>query len=143
MSGGGQNCFLKGTTIRTVSGDRKIEDLASGELLPTMFGGLRPIQWIGRYPIKRSDPSKPWVKDTLPVRIARSALAPNVPYADLYVTRGHSLLIDGVLVPAEALINGTTITRYEARETDELEFSTSSSKAMTWFTPKGFRQRRC
>jgi hypothetical protein len=38
------------------------------------------------------------------------------------VTRGHSLLIDGVLVPAEVLINGTTITRYEAREYDELEF---------------------
>ena len=28
-----------------------------------MFGGLRSIQWIGRYPIKRSDPSKPWVQD--------------------------------------------------------------------------------
>jgi hypothetical protein len=120
--GNASNCFLKGTTIRTVSGDRKIEDLAIGELLPTMFGGLRPIQWIGRYPIKRSDPSKPWVKDALPVRITRCALAPNVPHSDLYVTRGHSLLIDGVLVPAEVLINGTTITPYEAREYDELEF---------------------
>ena len=38
------------------------------------------------------------------------------------MTASHSLLIDGVLVPAEALINGTTITRYEAREYDELEF---------------------
>ena len=87
-----------------------------------MFGGLRPIQWIGRYPIKRSDPSKPWVRDALPVRIAPSALAPNVPHTDLYVTGGHALLIDGVLVPAELLINGTTITRDEAREYDELEF---------------------
>ena len=77
---------------------------------------------LGRYPIKKSDPSKPWVKDALPVRIARSALAPNVPHADLYVTAAHCLLIDGVLVPAEMLINGTTITRYEAREYDELEF---------------------
>jgi hypothetical protein len=120
--GGGQNCFLKGTTIRTVTGDRKIEDLAIGDLLPTTFGGLRPIQWIGHYPFKKSDPSKPWAKETLPVRIARSALDPNVPSADLYVTALHSLLIDGVLVPAEALINGTTITRYEAGETDELEY---------------------
>ena len=116
------NCFLKGTKIQTAEGERKVEDLAIGDLLPTMFGGLRPVQWIGRYPIKRSDPSKPWVKDALPVRIARSALAPDVPHSDLYVTRGHSLLIDGVLVPAEVLINGTTITRYEAREYDELEF---------------------
>jgi hypothetical protein len=38
------------------------------------------------------------------------------------VTALHSLLIDGVLAPAEILINGTTITRYEAREYDELEY---------------------
>ena len=120
--GNATNCFLKETKIQTAEGERKVEDLAIGDLLPTMFGGLRPVQWIGRYPIRRSDPTKPWVKDALPVRIARSALAPNVPHTDLYVTRGHSLLIDGVLVPAEVLINGTTITRYEAREYDELEF---------------------
>jgi hypothetical protein len=116
------NCFLKGTKVLTAEGERKIEDLAIGDLLPTMFGGLRPIQWIGRYPFRRSDPSKPWVKDALPVRIARSALGLNVPHSDLYVTGGHSLLIDGVLVPAELLINGTTVTRDEAREYDELEF---------------------
>ena len=120
--GNGANCFLKGTKILTADGERKIEDLAIGDLLPTMFGGLRPVQWIGRYPRKKSDPSKPWVNDAMPVRIARSALAPELPRADLYVTAAHSLLIDGVLVPAEALINGTTITRYEASETDELEF---------------------
>ncbi len=87
-----------------------------------MFGGMRPIQWIGRYPRKKSDPSRPWVKDAQPVRIARSALAPGVPRADLYVTRGHALFIDGLLIPVGNLINGTTIARYEAREYDELEF---------------------
>jgi hypothetical protein len=87
-----------------------------------MFGGLRPVKWIGRYSRKKSDPSKPWVESALPVRIARSALAPNVPHADLYVTALHSILIDGVLAPAEILINGTTITRDEAREHDELEY---------------------
>ena len=115
------NCFLKGTKIRTAEGERRIEDLAIGDLLPTMFGGPRPVQWIGRYSFKKSDPSNPWVKNALPVRIARSALAPDVPHADLYVTAAHSLLVDGVLVPAEILINGTTITRYEP-ESDELEF---------------------
>ena len=120
-NGGGGKCFLRGTKIRTAEGERKIEDLAIGDLLPTMFGGVRPVQWIGRYPFKRSDPSRPWMKDALPVRIARSALAPNVPHADLYVTAAHSLLVDGVLVPAETLINGTTITRCEL-ESDELEF---------------------
>src|ERR1700751_894520 len=89
------NCFLKGTRIRTADGERAIEDLAIGDLLPTMFGGLRPVQWIGPYPFKKSDPSKPWVKDARPVRIAPSALAPGVPHSGLYMTGGHSLLIDG------------------------------------------------
>jgi Hint domain len=115
-------CFLKGTRIRTADGERKIEDLAIGDLLPTVFGGLQPVQWIGRYPLRKSDPSKPWVEDALPVRIARSALNPDVPHTDLFVSAFHSLLIDGVLVPAEMLINGATITRYEAREYDQLEF---------------------
>src|ERR1700690_2624637 len=73
--GGGGNCFLKGTKIQTAEGERKIEDLTIGDLLPTVFGGLRPVQWIGRYTLKKSDPSKPWVKNALPIRIARSALA--------------------------------------------------------------------
>jgi hypothetical protein len=65
----GRSCFLKGTTIRTVEGAIKIEDLAIGDLLPTVFGGICPIQWIGRYRFKRSDPTKPWVKNVLPVRV--------------------------------------------------------------------------
>ena len=118
----GCRCFLKGTRIRTAVGESAVEDLSVGDRLATMFGGMRPIQWIGHYPVKKSDPSKPWVKDALPVRIARSALAPNVPHADLYVTGGHALFIDGLLAPAGCLINGTTIARYEARGLDEFEF---------------------
>jgi Hint domain len=116
------HCFLKGTMIRTANGDRKIEDLAVGDLLPTHFGGMRSAQWIGYTRFKRSDPTKPWVRDVLPIRVARSALDLDVPHADLYVTQEHALLIDGVLVAAGSLVNGTTITRYEARELDELEF---------------------
>jgi hypothetical protein len=115
-------CFLKGTKIETADGERKVEDLEIGELLPTMFGGTRPIQWIGRCSIKKANPTKPWVKDALPVRISRSALAPGVPHSPLYVTAEHSLFIDGLLAPARMLINGTTIKRYEAREHLELEF---------------------
>ena len=122
FGGWGGKCFLRGTSIRTVEGERKIEDLTSVDLLPTHFGGIRPIRWIGRYPFKKSDPSKPWVKDALPVRIARSALAPEVPHSDLYVTAEHALFIEGVLIPVGNLINGTTITRQEARECDELEY---------------------
>ena len=114
--------FLKSTTILTADGGRKIEDLASGDLLPTQFGGVCPIRWIWRYPFRKSDPSKPWPKDVQPVRIARSALAPEVPHSDLYVTAEHALFIEGLLIPVGNLTNGTTITRYDAREYDELEY---------------------
>jgi hypothetical protein len=115
-------CLLKGTNILTTTGERKIEDLAIGDLLPTVFGGVRPIQWIGRFPIKKSDPSRPWPKEALPVRIARSAIAPDVPHAEIFVTRWHALLIDGLLIPAGNLISGTTITLHHAHDVDELEF---------------------
>jgi hypothetical protein len=118
----GPTCFQKSTRIETLAGPRKIEDLAVGDLLPTMFRGISPIQWIAHYSYEKADPSKPWAKDALPVRITRSALAPNVPHSDLYVTKGHAFYIDGVLVPAGSLINGTTIALYDAREYDELEF---------------------
>ena len=87
-------CFLKGTNIRTAQGDRKVEDLSPGDLLPTVFEGICPIQWIGRYSLKKTNPTKAWVKKVLPVRVARSALGLDVPNADLYVTKEHALLID-------------------------------------------------
>jgi len=115
-------CFLKGTKIRAAEGERVVEDLMIGDLLPTEFGGMRPIQWVGRYHYKKSDPNKPWLKAARPVRIVRSALADNVPRADLFVTQSHALFVDGALVTAGRLINGTTITLYAAEEFAELEF---------------------
>lgn len=115
-------CFLKGTIIETIDGSRTIEDLAVGDLLPAVFGGARPIQWISRSSHKKNDPSRAWARELLPVRIARSALGPGVPRADLYVTRSHALLIDGILMQAGSLLNGTTITLDEARERDELSY---------------------
>src|SRR5689334_10875014 len=42
------HCFLKGTLIRTVQGDKKIEDLTVGNLVPTVFGGETPIKSVAR-----------------------------------------------------------------------------------------------
>lgn len=116
------NCFLKGTRISTANGERRIEELAVGDLLSTVFGGMRAIQWIGRFSRTRSNPSKPWAKSARPVRIARSALAPNVPHSDLYVTQGHAVLVDGLLITAGNLVNGTTISLDAADAHDALEF---------------------
>jgi Hint domain len=118
----GGRCFLRGTKISTATGERRVEDLSIGDLVPTVFGGTRRIQWIGRFRRIRSDLGRPWAKSARPVRIARSALAPNVPHSDLYVTQGHALLFDDLLIPAGSLINGTTISLYAAEEYDVLEF---------------------
>jgi hypothetical protein len=44
-----------------------------------------------------------------PVIISKGAIADNVPHHDLRVTKGHSLFLDGVLVPVEFLVNHRTI----------------------------------
>ena len=88
---GDPNCFLKGTRIRTINGERAVEDLAIGDLLPTRCNGIRPIQRIGRHKYTRSDASKAWAADALPVRVARSALGPNVPHSDLYLSQQHAI----------------------------------------------------
>jgi len=45
----------------------------------------------------------------LPVLIKAGALADNVPRRDLWVSPLHAMFIDGVLVPAYALINDVSI----------------------------------
>ncbi|MGJ0506484.1 MAG: Hint domain-containing protein [Methylocystis sp.] len=116
------NCFLKGTRILTVDGERNVEDLSIGDLLPTAFGGVRPIQWIGHHRYRRSNPEKAWVEDVRPVRIGRGAIAEGVPHRDLWVTGGHALLFDGMLVRARQLVNGKTIVSDAAEGVDELEY---------------------
>ena len=106
----------------TASGERNVEDLGLGDLVPTVFGGLRPIQSIGRFSRSKTNTKRPWSKEARPVRIARSALASDVPHTDLFVTQGHALLLNDVLVPAGSLINGTTITLYAADEHERLDF---------------------
>jgi Hint domain len=46
----------------------------------------------------------------------RSALGPNVPHADLYLSQQHAIFPDGVLVRAGSLVNGSTITLYHAED---------------------------
>lgn len=114
-------CFLRGTNIRTVDGERRVEDIAVGDMLPTAFGKSRAVQWVGRWQARKATGSA-WSKHLRPVCIKMSALAPDMPYEDLYVSRGHAIFIDGVLVPAGQLVNGSSITLHEAEETDELEY---------------------
>lgn len=118
-------CYLRGTRIATPAGDIAIEDLNIGDPVITRFNGYRKIKWIGRQSFGgRFVARNP---KQVPVKIGQGALGPDMPRRDLYVSPGHSMLLGGILVLAETLINGVTITQ-DWDEADihyyQLEFDT-------------------
>jgi hypothetical protein len=68
------------------------------------------------------DDGKPWRADVVPIKVARSALADGVPHRDLYLSPGHALYLDSLLVTVESLLNGSTIVRCSADEQTSLEY---------------------
>src|SRR6516165_1790332 len=114
-------CFLKGTRIWTPDGESGVEDLRINDLVVTSSGEAKPIQWVWRRRFQRQSGQK-WAEAIVPIRVARSALGPNTPHRDLYLSRYHCLYIDGVLIPAVDLINGSTIARVDAMHLREIEY---------------------
>jgi hypothetical protein len=99
-------CFLAGTMIATPSGHREVEHLAIGDLVCTANRAVRPITWIGTGRVLATRGRR---NAATPVIVRKGALGPNLPYADLRVTKGHALWFDGVLIPVEFLVNHRTI----------------------------------
>jgi hypothetical protein len=99
-------CFCRGTRILTDRGEAPVESLSVGDRVNTMSGAARPIVWIGAgsATIVRGRRGA-----ATPILVRKGALADNVPHSDLRITKGHSLHLDGVLVPAEYLVNHRTI----------------------------------
>jgi hypothetical protein len=111
-------CYLRGTMIGTVDGERAIETLAIGDVVLTARGEQKPIRWIGHRAYRKRFAC--CNSDVVPIRIAAGALADGVPSRDLYVSPQHAMFIDGVLVPAIDLVNGTSIT--EAVSMEEIAY---------------------
>ena len=101
-------CFLRGTRIMTERGEVAIENLvAEQDWAITASGHAARIVWIGHRMAELRRHPRPW--DVMPVRIAAGAFGDGLPRRDLMVSPDHALLIDGVLIPARALINGATV----------------------------------
>ena len=102
------HCFGRGTLILTAYGEVPVENLAIGQLVMTTNGAL-PVKWIGRRTIKKNA-SASWHPSVMPVRVARFAIDDQTPRRDLYLSQGHSLFIDGFLIPVKHLVNECSIT---------------------------------
>lgn len=99
-------CFAPGTGIATPSGEVAVERLAIGDPILTADGRSVPVRWIGRQTL-----SKLFAGDRArPVLIRAGALGQGLPHRDLTVTADHGMILDGFVVNAGALVNGSTIT---------------------------------
>ena len=101
-------CFMRGTMVRTPEGEWPVESLKNGDLVTTTDGRAMPVRWIGRQTVSTTfaDPLR-----VNPIRIKANALGEAVPARDLLLSPDHAILLDGVLVQAGALVNGTSIVR--------------------------------
>ena len=108
-------CYVTGTSILTEAGERPVELLAVGDRLVTASGAVRPIRWIGH----RAYHGRFLTGRTamMPVCIRAGALGDGLPKRDLLVSPDHAMAIDGLLIPAAALVNGSSIVQARTVET--------------------------
>jgi hypothetical protein len=100
-------CFGRGTLIATRKGDVAVESIAIGDEVRTLSGAFRKVVWAGHRSVDLTRHNNPEL--ARPVRIAAGALEDNVPSRDLVVSPDHNLFLEGVLIPAKCLVNGSTI----------------------------------
>jgi len=113
------NCFLTGTRIATADGERPIETLQPGDLVLTAQGTATPVVWVWQQKITNIFGLG---EARAPVRVMAHALGPACPSRDLIVTADHALVVDGLLINAGALVNGTSI-RHEPLSRMPAEFT--------------------
>ncbi len=98
-------CFAAGTGIRTLDGDRPVETLRIGDTILTAEGGPVAVKWIGHSTYRAVLAGA----KAQPVRIRAGALGAGLPERDLTVTADHGMILDGLVINASALVNGSSI----------------------------------
>jgi hypothetical protein len=103
-------CYAAGTRILTATGERMVESLMQGDIALTLANGelaAQPVTWLGHRRIDLT--AHPHPETVAPIRIRRGAFAEAMPHTDLLVSPDHAVFVDGKLICARQLINGTTI----------------------------------
>jgi Ca2+-binding RTX toxin-like protein len=107
-------CFTTGTLIDVADGQTAVEHLQIGDEVVLARGGMASIRWIGRRSYAgRFLAANPNVR---PIRFRAGSLGNGLPRRDLLVSPKHAMLLDGVLVPANCLVNGVTVVVDHASE---------------------------
>lgn len=118
-------CYVKGTMILTDKGYIKIEDIKKGDKVVregciSKRGVLEknkikevPVTWVNKFKIETLDSL------SRPICIAKNAFGEDRPFENLYVSPGHSIIIDDRLSTAKNLRNGETIYPYDEFESVE------------------------
>jgi collagen type I/II/III/V/XI/XXIV/XXVII alpha len=103
-------CYALGTRLATPGGEVAVESLRAGDAVLALEEGAwvaRRVRWVGRASVdlaRHPDPAR-----AAPVRIRADAFAPGVPHRDLVLSPEHAIFVDGILVQAQALLNGATV----------------------------------
>jgi hypothetical protein len=103
-------CYAAGTRILTATGERMVETLLQGDIILTLSGeelNALPVKWIGQRRIDLTAHPRP--ETVAPIRIQRDTFGDNMPHSDLLVSPDHAIFVDGKLICARQLVNGTTI----------------------------------
>ncbi|MHA7876207.1 Hint domain-containing protein [Roseivivax sp.] len=105
-------CFTGGTLIKTLTGERPVEELLPGDRVLTRDNGFQTIRWVGKRHFPR--PALEAMRSLAPVRIPAGSLGRGLPARDMMVSPEHRVLVgnawtelffaqEEVLIPARSL----------------------------------------
>lgn len=83
-------CIASGALLKTIAGEKKIEDLLPDDRVLTLDRGYMPVRWKGTHSFTRKELQGN--EKLRPVRISAGALGDGLPERDLIVSRQHRVL---------------------------------------------------